>query len=50
MRAILQNQMLTDEILLTIVKEVESLLSGRPLTHDSTHLADEKVLTPNHFL
>ena len=42
--------MLTDELLFTIVKEVESLLSGRPLTHDSTYLADEEVLTPNHFL
>ena len=50
MHAILQNQMLTNEVLLTIVKEVESLLNGRPLTHVSTHLADEEVLTPNHFL
>ena len=50
MKAVLQNQTLTDEVLLTVMAEVESLLNSRPLTHISTHLADQEALTPNHFL
>ena len=30
--------------------EVESLLNSHPLTHVSTHLADQEALTLNHFL
>ena len=43
-------QILTDEVLLTIMAEVEALLNSRPLTHVSTHLSHQEALTPNHFL
>ena len=43
MCAILQNQMLTDEVLLTVVTEVESFVNDRPLTHVSAHLAYEEA-------
>uniref|UniRef100_A0A5S6QMD2 Integrase catalytic domain-containing protein n=1 Tax=Trichuris muris TaxID=70415 RepID=A0A5S6QMD2_TRIMR len=41
---------LTDEILQTVVVEVEGLLNGRPLTHVSHHPHDPEPLSPNHFL
>ena len=37
-QAIVRRQILTDEVLLTVMAEVEALLNGRPLTHVSTHL------------
>ena len=49
-KPVVGNQTLTDEVLLTVMAEVQSLLNGRPLTHVSTHLSDKKALTPNHFL
>ena len=49
-QAIVGKQTLTDEVLLTVMAEVESLLNSRPLTHVSTHLSDQEALTPNHFL
>jgi chloramphenicol 3-O-phosphotransferase len=49
-RAVVGKQTLTDEVLLTVMAEVEALLNSRPLTHVSTHLSDEEALTPNHFL
>ena len=49
-RAVVGKQILTDEVLLTVMAEVEALLNSRPLTHVSTHLSDEEALTPNHFL
>ena len=48
-KAVVGNQTLTDEVLLTVMAEVESLLIGQPLTHVSTHLSDKEALTPNHF-
>ena len=41
---------LTDEIMLTALKEVENLLNGRPLTHMSVDPNDPSPLTPNHLL
>ena len=32
---VLQNQVLTDEVLLTVIVEVECLVNGRPLTEVS---------------
>jgi hypothetical protein len=49
-RVVVGKQILTDEVLLTVMAEVEALLNSRPLTHVSTHLSDEEALTPNHFL
>uniref|UniRef100_A0A5S6Q7D1 Integrase catalytic domain-containing protein n=1 Tax=Trichuris muris TaxID=70415 RepID=A0A5S6Q7D1_TRIMR len=46
----LQGQRLTDEVLLTVMIEVDGLLNGRTLTHVSHHPEDVEPLTPNHFL
>ena len=47
---LLQNHVLTDEVLLTAITEVESLVNSRPLTEVSSDADDLEALTPNHFL
>ena len=47
---ILGDQTTTDEILITVVAEVEAILNGRPLTHVSVDPQEPEALTPNHFL
>ena len=46
----LQNQVLTDEVLLTAFAEVEWLVNSRPLTEVSSDVDDLEALTPNHFI
>lgn len=48
--AILQNARLTDEILSTVMCEVESLVNSRPITKVSSNSSDDGALTPNHLL
>ena len=48
--AILSNQTLTDEVLVTALVTVENLLNGRPLTYISNDVSAPEVLTPNHLL
>ena len=50
MKALLQDQPLDDEGLLTLLCEVESIISGRPLTKVSDDPRDPEALTPNHLL
>jgi len=50
LRAVAGKQCVNDQTLLTFMAEVESLLSGRPLTHATSDYRDEEALTPNHFL
>ena len=50
LNVVLQNQVLTDEVLLTAITEVESLINSRPLTEVSSDVDDLEALTPNHFL
>ena len=50
MRKVLGKQTVTDEVLLTVFKEVAALLNARPLTHLSVDPEDPEPLTPNHFL
>ena len=45
-----RNRTVTDEVLRTVIVDVESLLSGRPLTHVSADPNDLLPLTPNNFL
>ena len=41
---------LTDEILQTLLCEVESIINGRPITKASDDVNDLKALSPNHLL
>ena len=52
MKAIMGNVVTVDEVFLTVVAEVESLLNSRPLVYggSSTSATDVSILTPNHFL
>ena len=46
----LQNQVLTDEVLLTTIVEVESLDDSRPLADVSSNADDLEAITHNHFI
>ena len=48
--ALLKEQTLDDEGLLTLMCEVESIVNGRPLTNVSDDPRDCEALTPNHLL
>ena len=50
MTGLLQDKVLTDPQLATLLTEVESILNNRPLTHNSTDSEDLEALTPNHIL
>ena len=47
---VLNGHITSEEILTTVMSEVEALLNGRPLTHLSVNASDPEALTPNHFL
>lgn len=49
-RRIVGNANLTYEELLTVIKQVESVLNSRPITPLSTSPDDYSALTPGHFL
>ena len=48
--ALLKEQMTKDETLQTLLCEVETIISGRPLTKVSDDPRDLEALTPNHLL
>ena len=48
--AVLGGRSVNDEVLLTAMKEVASLLNGRPITRVSTDPNEPEPLTPNHFI
>ena len=50
MKALLKDQPLDDEGLLTLLCEVESIINGRLLTKVSDDPRDPEALTPNHLL
>lgn len=50
LKTVLQNQRVSDEVLMTIFKETAGILNSRPLTHLSVDPDDPEPLTPNHFL
>ena len=47
---VLKGRSITDEMLLTAVKEAEKLINSRQLTHASLDHSDPQPLTPFHFL
>ena len=50
LRALLKKQIVSDEILSTVIAEVVNILNSRPLTRNSNSSQDEQLLTPNHLL
>ena len=47
---LLKQQTLDDEVLVTLMCEVESIINGRPITRVSEDAKDLEPLTPNHLL
>ena len=50
LRVVIGNQLVTDEVLATVLAEVEYILNSRPLTYVSSSAGDPQALTPNHIL
>ena len=50
MKVIINDQAVSDYVLLTIFTEIEALVNSRPLTHVSDDINDLESLTPSHFL
>ncbi|XP_063827161.1 uncharacterized protein LOC135076671 [Ostrinia nubilalis] len=50
LRVILKERAPKDEVLRTLLIEVENIVNGRPLTHVSVEPGAPESLTPNHFL
>ena len=50
LRVLLGEQLVSGEVLRTLMSEVESILNGRPLIPYSGNPADMEPLTPNHLL
>ena len=50
LKIVMGETVLTDEVLHTLLTEVESMLNGRPLTYVSSDGRDLEPLTPNHLL
>ena len=50
LQALLKEQVVSDEVLLTVVAEASNILNSRPLTRNSDDAQDELPLTPNHLL
>ncbi|XP_073957142.1 uncharacterized protein [Choristoneura fumiferana] len=50
LKVVLKERAPKDEVLSTLMAEVENIINGRPLTHVSVDPESEETLTPNHFL
>lgn len=50
LRVILKERAPKDEVLSTLLLEVENIVNSRPLSHVSVEPDSEEALTPNHFL
>ena len=50
LRVVIGRQLVTEEVLVTVLAEVEHMLNSRPLTYVSSTAGDPQALTPNHIL
>ena len=50
LRVVIGDRLVTDEVLATVLAEVEHMLNSRPLTYVSSSAGDPQALTPNHIL
>ena len=50
LKAILKEQLVSDEVLSTVMAKAMNILNSRPLTQNSDSTLDEQPLTPNHLL
>lgn len=50
LKAVLREQLVNDEVLLTVMAEVADIINSRPLTRNSDSPTDDEPLTPNHLL
>lgn len=50
LRVVLKQRSPKEEILATLLTEVENIVNSRPLTHALVRHHDPEALTPNHFL
>ena len=50
LRVVLGTQCLAEDVLHTVLVEVEFMLNSRPLTYVSSDVNDAEPLTPNHFI
>lgn len=50
LKVVLKQQSPREEVLLTLLAEVEQIVNSRPLTDVSVDSRDNEALTPNHFL
>jgi hypothetical protein len=50
LRVVLRSKTISEEVLTTLLVEVEAMMNARPLTHLSVDPRDNSPMTPNHFL
>ena len=50
LKSLLKEQLVSDEVLTTVMSEAVNIVNSRPLTRSSEDVSDPEALTPNHLL